>query len=356
MTKLRYFLATVAFIGIGSAYAQTKLGYYQPGPRLIDGTQLNLMVDVVNTLSGNGVSALTVNSIAGGDASLGITGLSADQGGAIAIVGGTSTSTANAGGAITGVGGTPGATGVGGAVSWTAGKGGATSGNGGVASLTGGAGTAGNGVGGVSRVVAGAGNGSGAGGAAQVTGGAAGATGTGGAVTIAGGAAAAGVGGAVTISAGASAGGTNGGGVVNLVPGAAVSTGAPGTVQVNGNANLMCASYVMNTTPAATDAVFYVATRPLMLVTVSQVHSVAAGGTSTLQVTKDSTTAAPGAGTDMLTAAFNLNATANTVQVGSITTVVADKTFAAGDRLAVDYADAVQSSVGVVITACFAPL
>lgn len=79
--------------------------------------------------------AITVNSIAGGDASLGITGQAAAQGGAVALVGGTSSTSGNAGGAITAVGGTPGATGVGGAWSATSGAGGTTSGASGAATL-----------------------------------------------------------------------------------------------------------------------------------------------------------------------------------------------------------------------------
>lgn len=336
------------------------------------------------------VTTLTADAIAGGDASLGITGLAAAQGGTVAITGGTSSTASNAGGPVTITGGTPGASGIGGAVTFAgaAGLGGAVggaatltagagqgTGDGAIAGLVGGASGAGaTGAGGVSRVIGGAsaatdgaggaaqltgglGKGTGAGGKAQVTGGAAGATGTGGAVELTGGAATAGVGGAVTISAGASAGGTNNGAVVNLVPSAAVSTGVPGTVQVNGNSSLICATFYTQGAPAAnTDTVFFVATRPLFLVSASQVHSVAAGGTSTAQITKDTSTDAPGAGTDLLSAAFNLNATANTVQTGSLIATVASKTFAAGDRLAVDFADAVQSSAGIAITACFAPL
>ena len=302
------------------------------------------------------VTTLTADAIAGGDASLGVTGLAAAQGGAIVVTGGTSSTAGNVGGVVQIVGGTSGATSAGAAVSMTGAVGGATSGAGGKASVTGGAGTAGNSAGGAAELIGGAGQGSAAGGAVTITSGAGGTTGLAGAINIAVGSVASANGETVTISAGNGAGGTNAGGDVNLVPGDAVSTGIPGTVKVNGNASLMCATYVMNTTPAATDAVFFVATRPLILMTASQIHSVAAGGASTLQIVKDTSTNAPGAGTDLLTAAFDLNATANTVQAGSLTTTVATKTFAAGDRLSVDYADAVQASAGVVVTACFAPL
>lgn len=109
---------------------------------------------------------------------------------------------------------------------------------------------------------------------------------------------------------------------------------------------------------AATDAVFFIATRPYILVSVSEVHSAAAGGASALQVVKDTGTAAPGAGTDLLTnntnTGFDLNAIANTVQVGTLV-VQATRTLAVGDRLSIDFANAIQSSAGVVVTACLAP-
>lgn len=112
-------------------------------------------------------------------------------------------------------------------------------------------------------------------------------------------------------------------------------------------------------TPAtAVDAVFFVATRAYILVSVSEVHAVAAGGASVLQIVKDTGTSAPGAGTDLLTnntnGGFDLNATANTVQVGTLV-AVGTRTLAAGDRLAYDFAQAIQSSAGIAITACLAP-
>lgn len=170
--------------------------------------------------------------ITAADATFTITGLAAAQGGYVAVVGGTSSTSGNAGGAVTLTGGVPGVTGAGGAVTLAAGAGGATSGNGGVASLTGGAGTNGNATGGISKIVGGAGQGSAAGGAAQVTGGAAGATGAGGAVTItaAAGGATSGIGGAVDITAGAGTNGNASGGSVTLTPGAKNGSGINGVI------------------------------------------------------------------------------------------------------------------------------
>ena len=102
-----------------------------------------------------------VNSLAAGDASLGITGLAAAQGGAIVATGGTSSTAGNAGGAVSIVGGTPGSTGVGGAANVTAAAGGSASGKGGAANVTAGAGTAGDASGGSVILQPGAKNGSG---------------------------------------------------------------------------------------------------------------------------------------------------------------------------------------------------
>lgn len=104
---------------------------------------------------------VTADSITGSDASLGIEGLSAAQGGAVAVAGGTSSTGGNAGGAVSLTGGTPGATGVGGAASVAGGAGGSSSGTGGAASLAGGAGTAGNANGGAASVLGGNAHGSG---------------------------------------------------------------------------------------------------------------------------------------------------------------------------------------------------
>lgn len=139
------------------------------------------------------------------------------------------------------------------------------------------------------------------------------------------------------------------------VPGASELTGR---VTVNGDSNLMCASLVIYGAPAAaTDTAFYVATRPLLLISASEVHAVAAGGTSTAIITKDTGTTAPGAGTSLhASGSFNLNGTANTVQNAVITATTATKTFAAGDRLSIKFANAIQASSGITVTACFAPI
>lgn len=127
------------------------------------------------------------------------------------------------------------------------------------------------------------------------------------------------------------------------------------------SACLINATYASGGTSIANaDLAFYVATRAVRVLAISQVHAVAAGGASVVQVTKDTTTNAPGAGTDLLTnntnTGFDLNATANTVQNGTLAATAGLTSLAAGDRLSLDFAQAVQSSVGIVVSVCMAPL
>lgn len=135
---------------------------------------------------------------------------------------------------------------------------------------------------------------------------------------------------------------------------------ATGNYVVGPIGSITTATYFFTGTPAATDQVFFIATRPYRVVAASEVHSVAAGGASVLQLVKDTATDAPGAGTDLLTnntnTGFDLNATANTVQVGALSGTAANLRLATGDRLSVDYANTIQSSAGVVVTVALAPL
>lgn len=123
---------------------------------------------------------------------------------------------------------------------------------------------------------------------------------------------------------------------------------------------LVCPSFFTIGAPAAaTDTAFFLATRAYVVVSAREVHAVAAGGASVVQLVKDTGTNAPGAGTDLLTnntnTGFDLNATANTPQTGALIATLATKTLAAGDRLSVDFAQAIQASSGIVVTVCLAP-
>lgn len=103
------------------------------------------------------------------------------------------------------------------------------------------------------------------------------------------------------------------------------------------------------------DQSFFVAGRAYTVVGIDFVHAVAESTAATLrvQVTKDTSTNAPGAGADLLTntsnAGFDCKATANTVQNGTLTATAADLTLAAGDRLSVDFTASATELVGVTI-------
>jgi hypothetical protein len=104
------------------------------------------------------------------------------------------------------------------------------------------------------------------------------------------------------------------------------------------------------------DQTFFVATRAYQVTAVSFVHAVAETTAATLrvQVTKDTSTNAPGAGTDLLTnntsAGFDCKATANTVQAGTLSATATDLQLAAGDRLSLDFTAGATELVGVTVT------
>jgi hypothetical protein len=92
------------------------------------------------------------------------------------------------------------------------------------------------------------------------------------------------------------------------------------------------------------------------LVSADEVHATAGSDASavSLQITKDTGTNAPGAGTDLLTnntnVGFDLKGTANTVQNGTLTATTASLVFVAGDRLSIDFAGTLTALAGVNVT------
>lgn len=113
---------------------------------------------------------------------------------------------------------------------------------------------------------------------------------------------------------------------------------------------------------AMVDQSFFVADRAYQVTAVNFVHAVAETTAVSLlvQVTKDTSTNAPGAGTDLLTnntnTGFNCKSTANTVQNGTLTATTASLQLAAGDRLSVDFSAAATELVGVTITVLLKPI
>lgn len=104
------------------------------------------------------------------------------------------------------------------------------------------------------------------------------------------------------------------------------------------------------------DTAFFLAQLPCKVIGVSYVHATAGtdAGAVNVQLTKDSGTNAPGAGTDLLTnnsnAGFNCKGTANTVQTGALVTADATLTLAAGDRLSLDFAGTTTALAGVLVS------
>lgn len=102
--------------------------------------------------------------------------------------------------------------------------------------------------------------------------------------------------------------------------------------------------------PAATAHGFFIADRSYRLFDGRQIHGTAAGGTSTMQLEKITGTTAAGSGTNLLSTAWNLNATADTIQILDPITVKATLQLDDGDRLAHDFANAIQSSTNFCAT------
>lgn len=305
--------------------------------------------------AGNGAFNGGAITVTGGASGAGATG----AGGAVTATGGAAASTNGAGGAGSLIGGAGAGTGAGGAVAVTGGAGGGgATGNGGAAAITGGAATSTNGVGGAASLIGGLGTGTQAGGAITITSGAAGATGVAGVVSIAVGAATAGNGSVLTLTGGNGAGGTNAGGNINLIPGTAVSTGIPGEVAVNSVTGIWEVNWQQflgaSVPVSGTSYPVYLACRAMRVKGVKVVCSSTAT-VPTVDVTKDTGTTAPGAGSTVLTGAISFSGTANTVVSGTLISTVATLTLAAGDRLSLKWGGTVGSITGAVVNILLTP-
>jgi len=108
------------------------------------------------------------------------------------------------------------------------------------------------------------------------------------------------------------------------------------------------------------DQTAFIAHRALQLVGATFSHGTASGGAGKLQLTKDTSTTAPGAGTGLLTnntnTGFDVNATANTPQTGTLTATTANLQLAAGDRIGFDFSGTLTSLVKANVTLWFQPI
>jgi hypothetical protein len=109
------------------------------------------------------------------------------------------------------------------------------------------------------------------------------------------------------------------------------------------------------------DQTFFIADRTYEVLAVYEIHAVAGDHASpvNLQVTKDTGTNAPGAGTDLLAnnanAGFDMKGTANTLQTGALVAATTSKRLLAGNRLSLDFAGTVQNLAGVTVTVVLKP-
>ena len=72
------------------------------------------------------------------------------------------------------------------------------------------------------------------------------------------------------------------------------------------------------------------------------------GSAVTAAVKKASGTTAPASGTTVMASTFNLKGTADTLQTDTLTTTIADRRLAAGDRLGVDFTGTLTAAVGLI--------
>lgn len=134
--------------------------------------------------------------------------------------------------------------------------------------------------------------------------------------------------------------------------------GGQAEVKFNDVAGFVPVSYASYGAGSKADQVFFVATRKYKVLRISEVHGTAetTAGTLSAQVTKDSGTDAAGAGDDLLSTAFDLKGTANTVQAGTLVSSDSTLTLNVGDRLAIDVTAAGTEIADVVITADLMPI
>lgn len=122
------------------------------------------------------------------------------------------------------------------------------------------------------------------------------------------------------------------------------------------------AIFAMNANAGLVDQFFYTATKNMKITGIQYVHSAAGthGSAVTLQVKKNTSTNAPGTGTDLLTnntnAGFDCKGTINVVQTGALSATGANLRLAPGDRLSVDFTGTLTALAGVVLVVTFEPL
>lgn len=120
-------------------------------------------------------------------------------------------------------------------------------------------------------------------------------------------------------------------------------------------------SWAANAQLTSSNAAFFVANAPYTVSAVRWSHSTpGSSATCAIEMTKDTGTDAPGAGTALLTnntnTGFNGNATADVPQVGALVTTAGVTTLAIGNRLSLDFNGTLTALAGVVCTVSLTPI
>lgn len=132
----------------------------------------------------------------------------------------------------------------------------------------------------------------------------------------------------------------------------------PITTQIITQQVKFAASFVAPGTSAATAgnySIFFQADRSLGILSVAEIHVTKGTDASavSLQLEKLTGTTAPGSGTTLLTTAFDLKGTINTVQYGNITASAGKNSLQKGDRLAAKLTGTPTAVANVVMTVFF---
>lgn len=145
--------------------------------------------------------------------------------------------------------------------------------------------------------------------------------------------------------------------VVNTTTGDKFKCIADTWVLIEGpNSKLRVVNAIALTAAIATvDSTFFVADRPYFVVGITEVHNTIEDSAGGWQIVKDTSTDAPGAGTDLLTAVIDLTATTRVVQNPTLTATTSALHLKAGDRLAWDASATLDTVVGVVVSVTLMP-
>ena len=115
--------------------------------------------------------------------------------------------------------------------------------------------------------------------------------------------------------------------------------------------------FVMAANGSLATQCFFIADQAFEVISLTEVHSTAGsdGSAVTIDITKDVSGVAPGAGVSVMASPFNAKATANVVQTGTRSATSSAIQVAAGDRLSVKFTGTLTALAGVEVTVLLSP-